>query len=175
MWLSHQPIARRPDRSSQILLQPKEEWPKIAAEPATVGSLYSNYVIYRGAYALRADRQLIFGHGVGGFTYHTSFVAAVATAILQYAMQLGGLYVFALIIDGLAPRFGGRKDSVSAFSLLPTARPQAGSQACSICFPCYMFSLCSAYTASIFFTPAFPFYCTSRRSAPSPSQAQSSP
>jgi hypothetical protein len=107
-------------RVRDLLLQPKEEWPKIAAEPATVGSLYANYVIYLAAVPVLCTLigSLIFGYGVGGFTYRPSFFGAVATAILQYAMQLGGVYVFALIIEWLAPRFGGQPDRVSAFKLV---------------------------------------------------------
>jgi hypothetical protein len=106
-------------RVRDLLLQPKEEWPKIAAEPATVGSLYSNYVVYLAAVPVLCTLigSLLFGYGVGGFTYRPSFFGAVATAILQYAMQLGGVYVFALIIDALTRRFGGTKDRVSAFKL----------------------------------------------------------
>jgi Yip1-like protein len=106
-------------RVRDLLLQPKEEWPKIAAEPATVGSLYANYVIYLAAIPVLCTLigSLVFGYGFGGFTYRPSFFGAVATAILQYAMQLGGIYVFALIIDALAPRFGGTKDRVGAFKL----------------------------------------------------------
>jgi hypothetical protein len=106
-------------RVRDLLLQPKEEWPKIAAEPATVGSLYANYVVYLAAIPPLCTLigSLVFGYGIGGFTYRPSFFGALATAILQYAMQLGGVYVFALIIDALAPRFGGQKDAVSAFKL----------------------------------------------------------
>lgn len=107
-------------RVRDLVLQPKDEWPKIASEPATVGSLYSNYVVYLAAVPVLCTLigSLLFGYGVGGFTYRPSFFGAVATAILQYAMQLGGVYVFALIIDALAPRFGGTKDRVSAFKLV---------------------------------------------------------
>jgi hypothetical protein len=37
------------ERVKALLLTPKDEWPKIAAEPATIASLYSNYVIYLAA------------------------------------------------------------------------------------------------------------------------------
>lgn len=106
-------------RVKNILLQPKTEWPKIAAEPATVGSLYSGYVVYLAAVPVLCTfiGSLVFGYGFGGVTYRPSFFAALTTAIVQYGLQLGGIYVFALIIDGLAPRFGGQKDSVSAFKL----------------------------------------------------------
>ena len=106
-------------RVRDLLLQPKQEWAKIAAEPATVSSLYSNYVIYLAAVPVLCTLigSLSFGYGVGGFTYRPSFFGAVLTAILQYAMQIGGVYVFALIIDWLARRFGGQEDRLSAFKL----------------------------------------------------------
>ena len=41
----------------------------------------------------------------------------VWAAAVQYALQLAAVYVFALIADNLAPRFGGQQDQVSAFKL----------------------------------------------------------
>ena len=37
------------DRIRGILLDPKSEWPKIAAEPATVVSIYTRYVMLLAA------------------------------------------------------------------------------------------------------------------------------
>ncbi|MGE5259573.1 MAG: Yip1 family protein [Actinomycetota bacterium] len=106
-------------RVKNLLLQPKDEWPKIAAEPATIGGLYSSYVVYLAAVPVLCTLvgSLVFGYGFGAFTYRPSLFSAVTTAILQYAVQLGGVYVFALIAEALAPRFGGEKDRVSAFKL----------------------------------------------------------
>jgi Yip1 domain len=107
------------ERVKALLLTPKDEWPKIAAEPATIASLYSNYVIYLAAIPPLSllIGSLVFGYGVGGITYRPSFFGALANAILQYGLQLGGVYVLALIIAWLAPRFGGDSDRVSAFKL----------------------------------------------------------
>ena len=106
-------------RIKALLFQPKEEWPKIDSEPATVGSLYAGYVIHLAAIPIICTLlgSVVFGLGINGITYRPSVFEALASAILQYALQLGGVYVFALIIDALAPSFGGRKDSVSAFKL----------------------------------------------------------
>jgi len=104
------------ERIKAILLRPKEEWPKIAAEPATVSSLYSDYIVYVAAIPAVCTflGSLIFGYGFG---YRPSLFGALWTAVLQYALALGGVYVFALIIDALAPRFGGTPDRVSALKL----------------------------------------------------------
>ena len=106
-------------RVKAILLTPKDEWPKIAVEPATIGSLYSNYVIYLAAIPplCMLIGSLVFGFGIGGFTYRPSLFSALGTAILEYGFQLGGVYVLARIIEALAPRFGGNADRVSAFKL----------------------------------------------------------
>jgi len=106
-------------RVQGILLKPKAEWPKIAAEPATIGSIYSGYVVYLAAVPVLCALigSLVFGYGFAGVTYRPSIAGALTTAVVQYALQLGGIYVFALIIDGLAPRFGGQKDNISAFKL----------------------------------------------------------
>src|SRR5512143_2006619 len=68
-------------RVRDLLLQPKVEWPKIAAEPATVGSLYSNYVIYLAAVPVLCTLigSLLFGYGYGTFTYRPSFFGATAS------------------------------------------------------------------------------------------------
>jgi hypothetical protein len=106
-------------RIKNILLQPKVEWLSIESEPATVGSIYSNYVVYIAAIPVLCTLigSLVFGYGTAGISYRPSFAAALITALLQYALQLGAVYVFALTIDALAPRFGGRQDRVSALKL----------------------------------------------------------
>ncbi|MGH6865442.1 MAG: Yip1 family protein [Methyloceanibacter sp.] len=107
------------ERLKGILLRPKVEWPKIAAEPASVSSLYSNYVVYLAAVPVLCTLigSLVFGYSFGIITYRPSLFAALWSAVVQYALQLGGVYVFALIIDAISPRFGGTKDRVSAFKL----------------------------------------------------------
>ncbi|MBK5197580.1 MAG: YIP1 family protein [Methyloceanibacter sp.] len=106
-------------RIKGILLQPKDEWPKIDAEPATIGGIYSSYVVYLVAVPVLCTLigSLVFGYGFAGVTYRPSIAAALTTAVLQYGLQLGGVYIFALIIEALSPRFGGNKDRVSAFKL----------------------------------------------------------
>jgi Yip1 domain len=107
------------DRVKNILLQPKVEWPKIGMEPASVGSLYSNYVVYLAAVPVLATLigSLVFGYSFGGVTVRPSFFGAVFTAIVQFLIALAVVYVLAWIIDMLAPRFGGDSDRLNAFKL----------------------------------------------------------
>ena len=105
-------------RVKAILLTPKEEWPKIAAEPATVADLYRLCRLpRRRPGALHSDRQPRLRLRLWRLHLSSAVLHSVTMAILQYAMQLGGVYVFALIIDALTPRFGGQKDRISAFKL----------------------------------------------------------
>jgi hypothetical protein len=104
------------DRVRNILVTPKTEWPVIAAEPATVGSIFKEYVL------LVALLPLV-GALLGGLLFSGGLL--IVPAIVAYLLGLGVLYVVALIADALAPGFDGRKDSVSAMKLVAyAATPQ---------------------------------------------------
>jgi hypothetical protein len=96
-------------RVKNIIVTPKTEWAVIDAEPATVESLYKSYII-----PLSAIPAVI---GFLGSLYFKSFFGALIGSILSYVVGLGLIYVFALIIDGLAPTFGGTKNMMSAFKV----------------------------------------------------------
>jgi hypothetical protein len=42
---------------------------------------------------------------------------SIGSAVITYALTLGAVYVSALVIDALAPNFGGTKDMVKAFKV----------------------------------------------------------
>jgi len=96
------------DRVKGILLSPKEEWPKIGSETATVPSLYSGYIMILAAIGPIALvlRSMIFG-----------FFGAIVGAIVMYIVALGCTYVMALIVDALATTFGGEKNFVQSLKL----------------------------------------------------------
>jgi len=104
-------------RAKNILLQPKTEWPVIAGEQATTGSLYTGYIIPLAAIGPAAS---IIGWSVFGFS--VPFVGAirypigisVRNGVVIYALSLVGVFVWALIIDALAPTFGGQKNQIQA-------------------------------------------------------------
>ena len=93
------------DRIKNILLSPRTEWPTITGETATVQSLYVGYILILAAIAPLA--LLIRSGG-----------AAIAVAIAQYVVALVITYLIALIVDALAPTFGGTKDFTQSLKLV---------------------------------------------------------
>jgi hypothetical protein len=95
------------ERVKNILLQPKEEWPKIATEVATPQSLYLGYIMILAAIG-PVIAVLLGGFGAG---------FGIRVAILGYINSLIAVAVLALIVDFLATAFGGTKDFISALKL----------------------------------------------------------
>jgi hypothetical protein len=106
-------------RVKAILLQPRATWDVIAAEPATVGGLYRSYVIPLALIPAVCGLigSVVFGFGFFGVTYRPPIVASICEAILHFGLGLVSVYLFALIIDALAPNFGGTKDPMQAFKV----------------------------------------------------------
>ena len=113
------PNASLADRAKNIIMQPRAEWPRIDAEPDTIGGIYKRYVIILAAIGPVAGLigMLAFGVRVLGFTYRPPVGSAIATAVVQYLLSLASVYILALIIEALAPTFGGTKDRVKAFKV----------------------------------------------------------
>jgi hypothetical protein len=108
-------------RAKSILLTPRSEWPVIAAEPETVGGLYSGYIIILAAipaivrflsYSLIGVSAPFIG------SYRVGITAGLTTAIVSYVLSLVGIYVLALIVDALAPTFGGEKNQIQALKVV---------------------------------------------------------
>jgi hypothetical protein len=97
------------DRVKTILLSPKDEWPRIAAEPATVQSLYTGYIVILAAFGPLA---LLVSFAVLGLG------AGLGAALFTYIHSLVDVAILALIVDVLAPTFGGTKDYVASLKLV---------------------------------------------------------
>jgi hypothetical protein len=96
-----------------ILTTPRTEWPVIDSEPDTIGGIYKNYVVILAA--IPAVCLLVGMLLLGGRFVSMSFL--VAQAVITYLVALAGIYILALIIEALAPSFGGTKDRVKAFKV----------------------------------------------------------
>ena len=103
-------------RAQAILLSPKTEWPVIAAEQETVANLYKNYIIVLAAIPAIAGfiKGSLIGYSAFGFTARTPIVSGIIGMIVAYALALAVVYLIGLIIDALAPTFGGEKNQIQA-------------------------------------------------------------
>ncbi len=104
-------------RIQSILLRPAETWDIIAAEPATIQSIFMGYVVPLAAIGpiCHAIEASVFGIGIPGFiSWHEPILWAVIEAAVTYALGLVLFYIEAFIINMLAPSFDGRQDMLAA-------------------------------------------------------------
>lgn len=103
-------------RVKNILLAPKSEWPVVAAETATTKGLYMPYVLVLAAIPAVAGfiKGSLIGYSAFGIHVRTPIGAGLGSMILGYVLSLAVLYLVALVIDALAPTFGGQKNRVQA-------------------------------------------------------------
>lgn len=107
-------IARR---AQAILLRPKEVWPDIKAEPSTAAGLFTSYAmplaavpaVFQFLGRVLVERLPMIGHWPIG--------TALGNAAVAYVLSLAMVYLFALILNGLAPSFGAAKNMTSALKL----------------------------------------------------------
>ncbi|HEX8570727.1 MAG TPA: Yip1 family protein [Caulobacteraceae bacterium] len=107
------------DRAKNILLKPKSEWEVIDAEPSTVGGIYAGYVAILAAIPAVCTflGGQLFGYGMFGVSWKPPIVNSLVATVVTYALTLAMVYVLALIIEFLAPNFGGQKNRLQAFKV----------------------------------------------------------
>jgi Yip1 domain len=108
------------ERAKAILLKPAETWPVIDAEPATVGSIYRDWLIIMAAIPAVCGfiGLSVIGAGGFGYSYRVPIVAGLVTMVFGYVLSLVVAFVMALIVDALAPSFGGVKNQVAAMKVV---------------------------------------------------------
>jgi hypothetical protein len=109
------------ERAKRILLTPRTEWETIDTEPTTTSALYTGYIMPLAAIGPIAQ---VIGYSVfgvrmpfGGTMYRTPIGTAITTAVVTYVLSLVAVYLIALIIDALAPTFGGTKNQMQALKV----------------------------------------------------------
>lgn len=107
------------ERIKNILLTPREEWQKIESEPASVGSIMTGWVVPLAAIGPVAGLigGQLFGYGAFGIHFRPSLASSLPMAVTSYALALAGIFVLSLIIDALAPTFGGTRDRIQALKV----------------------------------------------------------
>jgi hypothetical protein len=111
------------ERIKAIQTTPRTEWPAVAAEPATVQSLYAGYIAIVATLPIIAGfiKGSLIGAGAFGITVRTPIGMGIVGMVLHYVLALVIVYVVALIINALAPTFGGQKDMVQALKTVAYA------------------------------------------------------
>lgn len=111
------------DRAKRLLTDPNGEWSRIDAEPMTASQVFRSWAVPLAAIGPVAGLigQQLLGFGFLGFSFRPSLGFSIVTAVLTYGLALAGVWVLALVIDGLAPNFGGTQSrdqamKVAAFS-----------------------------------------------------------
>ena len=106
-------------RVKDILTKPAATWDVIDGERPSVGSLYTGYVMPLAAIpaVAQAIGMTVFGAGAFGIVVKWSPVTAIVQAILTFVLSLVVVYVLALVIEALAPNFGGTKDRIQALKV----------------------------------------------------------
>ncbi len=106
-------------RIKGILVDPRSEWPIIAAEPATTASIYL-YVLPLAAIpaVCHAIGLLGIGGGLPDFgAVRFSPMWAVRSSVRLYIESLAAVYIVALVISLLAPLFGGERNRMEALKV----------------------------------------------------------
>ncbi|MEO7247291.1 MAG: Yip1 family protein [Novosphingobium sp.] len=108
------------ERAKAILTKPKEEWPKIAGETASIGDVLKSYalpLLAIGPIAFFIGSQ-IFGINLIFVTFRPSLMAGITTAITSFILALISLGVVTLVAEYVAPHFGGEANRTQAFKLV---------------------------------------------------------
>ncbi len=107
-------------RVKDILLTPKQTWPIIDDEATDVAGLYKNYIMILAAIPAVAGfiGMTLIGFSAFGVTVRTPFVSGLTQMVVGYVLSLAMVYIIALIVDALAPTFGGQKNMINALKLV---------------------------------------------------------
>jgi hypothetical protein len=93
----------------------------IAGEPTTVRELYIGYILLLAAISpIAAFLKLsVFGVGVPMMgTYRMGFGAGVGNMLFSYGLSLAAIYLVGMVVNFLAPTFGGEKNDLQALKVV---------------------------------------------------------
>jgi len=107
------------DRVKKILLTPRAEWSVIDGEAATTSSIYAGYVVPLAAIPAIAGfvGLSLVGVHTFGMSIRVGIGAGITGAVVRYVLSLVAVYALALIIDALAPTFGGTRSTIQALKV----------------------------------------------------------
>ena len=115
-------------RITNILKDPRAEWPVIEAERPTTEKLYRSYIAPLAAISAICG---FIGMTIVGITlpfvgtYRESLPRGFANMVVSFVLTLVGVYVAALVVNKLAPTFDSKPDEMQALKLVAYAQTPA--------------------------------------------------
>ena len=108
-------------RVINIATKPRFEWPVIAAESATVQSLFTGFIMPLAAIGPVCSfiQSLLFTSALG---FSPSAGLLFVSMIIGYLLTLAGVFIIAFIVDKLAPTFQSSGGMVQALKLVAYAQ-----------------------------------------------------
>lgn len=106
-------------RAKNIILTPKTEWPVIAEESDSVGSVFTGYAMPLAAIGpiFGALGMLVFSSLLGAGLVHIGAGLGIGIAVIGFVMALISVFVLGLITNALASTFGGTANQGQAIKL----------------------------------------------------------
>lgn len=114
-------------RAKAMLMQPKAEWPRVAAETTEPMKVLTGYAIplaLIGPIASLIGSQ-IFGINAVIMTLRPTLSMSLATAVTSFVGTIVSLFVIAFVANWLSPKFDGRDNFPAAFRLVAYAMTAA--------------------------------------------------
>ena len=108
------------NRLKGILLQPGSTWKAIDGEFTKPGAIYKGWVLPLALIGpvCGALGTLVFGLSFGVVGSYRVPVQIIATlAVVDYVLSVVGVWALSMVINALAPTFGGQKNDVQALKV----------------------------------------------------------
>lgn len=105
-------FAKLIERAKNICLTPQTEWPKVAEEQATTGSIFTGYAMILAAIPAVATILASLVGGRMGLTF------GIGAALIGYVIGLVVIFIASLIVNALATTFDGTKNPTNALKLV---------------------------------------------------------
>lgn len=107
------------ERATAILLRPREAWAAIDTEPATTGQLFTGYLMILAAIPAVCGfiGMSLIGVGGMGYRFRVPFASGLVSMVLSYVLSIAGVYVLSLVINALAPTFGGTRNPLQGLKV----------------------------------------------------------
>lgn len=125
------------ERAKEIILTPDIAFEKIRAERTSIPDIYKNYLLVIAAIGAIANwiKFSVIGITVFGITVRQPIFTGLISGVLMYGLQMVMIYVSALILEKLAPKFEGSASIENTFKLVAYAGTPAAIAAGFVIVP----------------------------------------